>query len=234
MKTIVLIIIVGCFLIAFNSCSKKEVSPTGNTVQNGTVTDIDGNVYKTVTIGTQTWMAENLKVTKYRNGDPIPNITVNSTWAALTSGAYCWYNNSAPNKTIYGALYNWYAVVDSRNLAPTGWHIPTDAEWTTLTTSLGGESVSGGKLKEAGTTHWISPNTGATNSSGFTALPGGFRVKDDRFFDGMGEYGLWWSNTEYPTETKYVLYRDMEFDEASVVRTNDFKYIGISVRCVKD
>jgi uncharacterized protein (TIGR02145 family) len=146
---------------------------TTTDVETNTVTDIDGNIYHTVTIGTQVWMVENLKTTKYRNGDPIPNVTGNA-WAALTTGAYCWYNNDAATyKATYGALYNWYAVADSRNIAPTGWHVPTDAEWTTLTTFLGGESVAGGKLKETGTNHWTSPNTGATNETGFTALPGG-------------------------------------------------------------
>lgn len=226
-----------CLLIAgglfLSNCSKKEDSKTENTTQTGTVSDNEGNTYKTVKIGTQTWMAENLKTTKYKDGTAIPNVTDNTAWKNLVTPGYCWYNNDISNKTQYGALYNWYAV-NTGKLCPSGWHVPSDGEWTILTTFLGGESVSGGKLKEAGTAHWISPNTGATNSSGFTALPGGLRVTDNRFFYGLGEFGLWWSNTEYPTETKYVLYRVMAFDDASVVRTNDFKYMGISVRCIKD
>jgi uncharacterized protein (TIGR02145 family) len=142
------------------------------------VTDGDGNVYNTVTIGTQIWMKGNLKTMKFNYGTSIPNVTDNTTWAGLTSAAYCWYNNDAATyKTTYGALYNWYAVDvasnDGKNVCPAGWHIPSDAEWTTLTDYLGGASVAGSKLKETGTTHWLSPNTGATNESGFTALPGG-------------------------------------------------------------
>ena len=152
-----------------------------------TFTDIDGNVYHAVVIGTQTWMVENLKTTKYSNGDPIPTAVT-----SLTPGAYCMYNNDAVTyKADYGALYNWYAVADSRNIAPAGWHVPTKTDWTTLTDYLGGESVASGKLKENGSSHWLTPNTGATNSSGFTALPGGFY---NYYYDnsyGVGLRGYW-------------------------------------------
>ena len=114
-----------------------------------TVTDIDGNVYRTVKIGTQVWMAEKLKTTRYRNGDPIPNVTDNPQWISLKTGALCWYKNDEANKATYGSLYNWFAVADSRNIAPVGWHVPSDEEWTTLTTCLGGEFFAGGKLIEA-------------------------------------------------------------------------------------
>jgi uncharacterized protein (TIGR02145 family) len=139
-----------------------------------TVKDFEGNVYKTITIGTQTWMADNLRTTKYRNGDAIPEVTDSSAWINLITGAYCNYNNTRNNDTIvsYGRFYNLYAVTDNRNICPTGWHVSTDAEWTTLTDYLGGASVAGDKLKEKGTTHWESPNAGATNEIGFTALPG--------------------------------------------------------------
>jgi len=143
--------------------------------ETGSVTDIDGNVYQTVKIGNQWWMMENLKVTSYRNGEAIPNVTDTTEWYNLTTGAYCYYDNDAYNTTIYGRLYNWYSINDSRSIAPTGWHVPTDEEWTTVINYLGGESVAGGKLKENGTTHWTSPNNGATNESGFSALPGGYR-----------------------------------------------------------
>ncbi|MCB9001260.1 MAG: fibrobacter succinogenes major paralogous domain-containing protein [Bacteroidales bacterium] len=165
------------------------------TTTNGTVTDIDGNTYITVTIGNQVWMAENLKTTHYNDGTAIPNVTDGNEWAALTTGAYCWYSNATAYKDTYGALYNWYAV-NTGKLAPTGWHVATDAEWTTLTTYLGGESVAGGKLKETDTTHWASPNTGATNETGFTALPGGYRGRGGAF-GGIGGYGYWWSATEF-------------------------------------
>ncbi|MBI5010148.1 MAG: fibrobacter succinogenes major paralogous domain-containing protein, partial [Bacteroidia bacterium] len=137
------------------------------------VSDIDGNVYQTVTIGTQVWMKENLKTTKLNDGIALPNVIDNAAWAALTTTGYCWYNNDATTyKSTYGALYNWYAV-NTGKLCPIGWHVPSDDEWTLLTTFRGGYSVAGGKLKETGTLHWTSPNTGATNETGFTALPGG-------------------------------------------------------------
>jgi len=197
-----------------------------------TVTDIDGNVYNTVTIGTQVWMAENLKTTKYNDNTSIPLVTDNTAWAALTTSGYCWYNNDAATyKATYGALYNWHTV-NTGKLCPTGWHVPTDAEWTTLTTYLGGEGVAGGKLKETGTAHWISPNTGATNETGFTALPGGFRDYNGPCYY-IGSYGLWWSSTEYST-TSSAWRRTMHYDNTSVLRDYFDKRLGFSVRCVRD
>ena len=227
-----LVIIVMIVMFA-SSCSKS--GDTNDSTQSGIVTDIDGNVYHTVTIGTQIWMVENLKTTKYRNGDPIPNITVNASWATLTNGAYCWYNNdAATNKATYGALYNWFAVVDSRNLAPTGWHVPTDAEWTTLTTYLGGEPVAGGKLKETGTSHWLSPNTSATNAIGFTALPGGgfYLIFSSGEFGDFGYNGSWWSNTAI--DATYAFCRSLYYNFADVGRRDSEKQCGFSIRCVKD
>jgi len=138
---------------------------------NNTETDYDGNVYHTVTIGTQIWMVENLKTTHYRNGDPIPNVPDNTQWSNLTTSAYCNYNNDANNAKTYGLLYNWYAAINSLNICPVGWHVPSANEWKKLETYMGGVGVAGGKMKEAGTTHWISPNTKAGNSSGFSGLP---------------------------------------------------------------
>ncbi len=205
-----------------------QVSFTTSSTSGSTVTDIDGNVYNTVTIGTQVWMVENLKTTKYRNGDPIPNVTVDATWGGLTTGAYCWYNNDAATyKATYGALYNWYAVADSRNIAPAGWHVPTDAEWTTLTTYLGGENVAGDKLKEVGTAHWITTNTGVTNISGFTALPGGYRNM------GIGNYSFWWSSTEnFAAATIWI--RKMYISYSNVAREDWPKNEGFYVRCLRD
>ena len=131
------------------------------------VTDVDGNRYTTVKIGTQVWMVENLKVTRYRNGDPIPNVTDNNSWNVLTTDAYCNYNNDTANVSAYGRLYNWYAVNDNRKIAPTGWHVPSDEEWATLGDFLGGNNIAGGKMKEPGTTHWISPNPVVNQSCGF-------------------------------------------------------------------
>ena len=196
-----------------------------------TVTDYDGNVYQTVLIGDQCWMMENLKVTHYRNGDPIPHVTDGGEWDDLSTGAYCEYNDPA-NVATYGRLYNWYAVDDSRNLAPEGWHVPTDAEWQTLVDYLGGASVAGGKMKEAGTTHWNPPNAGATNESGFTALPGGFRSGD--FFDAMGNVAYFWSSTEYEYDSSRVLSRYLNYISSQVGLEFNYKQAGFSVRCVRD
>src|SRR5574344_1448460 len=196
----------------------------------GSITDIDGNTYKTVTIGTQTWMAENLKVTKYNDGIAIPNVTDNTAWSELTTGALCDYDNPPSNSETYGKLYNWHAV-NTGKLCPTGWHVPSDAEWTELTDYLGGTSVVDGKLKETGTTHWASLNTGATNETGFTALPGGGR--DYRgTFGGIGYTGHWWSATEYGATNAWDRYIS---DYNSIVyRYRYAKEVGFSVRCVRD
>jgi len=196
----------------------------------GTMTDIDGNTYKTVTIGTQTWMAENLKVTKYNDGTAIPNVTDETAWSSLTTGAYCNYNNDPSTAATYGRLYNWYAV-NTGKLCPTGWHVPTDAEWETLREYLGGYEVAGGKLKETGTTHWNSPNEGATNASGFTALPGGGRYNDGTF-DYIGDNGIWWSSTE--GSTSYALGWYLNYNNYNLTYNNSSKVDGFSVRCVRD
>jgi uncharacterized protein (TIGR02145 family) len=197
-----------------------------------TVTDVEGNVYNTVQIGSQCWMKQNLKTTKYRNGTSItyPGSN-NTTWQNNTTGAYAWYNNNIANKNTYGALYNWYAVANTNNLCPTGWHVPTNAQWTVLTTYLGGESVAAGKMKETGTSHWNSPNTGATNSSGFTALPGGYRDYGGTFY-GVGSTGSWWSATEYGTYSAWNRY--LYYDFSGVYRSYPNKVDGFSVRCVRD
>ena len=196
----------------------------------GTVNDIDGNIYKTIGIGSQTWMAENLKTTKYNDGTSIPIVTDGTAWAALSTPGYCWYNNDeATYKAIYGALYNWYTVGTGK-LCPTGWHVPSDAEWTTLTTYLGGEYVAGGKLKETGTTHWTNTNEWVTNEMGFTALPGGNRINGGAF-SSVGLIGDWWSDTETGA---YVWYRLMFYSGINVGRSSSGKQIGSSVRCVRD
>jgi uncharacterized protein (TIGR02145 family) len=224
--------IMGMLLMLTNGCKKNDSGNPTKPSDETTVRDIDGNVYHTVTIGSQVWMVENLKTTKYRNGDPIPNVTDNTAWSNLTTGAYCNYNNNSDNATTYGRLYHWYAVTDSRNIAPAGWHIPTDAEWTTLTTYLGGENVSGGKLKETGTAHWLSPNTGATNETGFTSLPGGYRSNYGAFYD-IGHIAYWWSSTESSMTTAWC--RSMYYNTSNVLRSGGLKEnAGFSVRCVKD
>jgi uncharacterized protein (TIGR02145 family) len=189
--------------------------------------------YQSVSICCQSWMTNNLNVTEYRNGDPIPKVTDETEWGALTSGAYCYHlNDSATYAATYGKLYNWYAVNDPRGLAPQGWHIPTDFEWTTLGTCLGGDAVAGGPMKEIGTTHWTPPpNYGATNLSGFTALPGGYRDDAGSFY-GNVDFGIWWSSTE--NELLYIWYRSLSFNNVELSRNAWPKSAGFSVRCLKD
>jgi uncharacterized protein (TIGR02145 family) len=201
-----------------------------------TVSDVDGNSYPTVIIGTQVWMAENLKTTKYNDGSIIPLVTDGAAWTALSTPGYCFYNNDAPTyKAIYGTLYNCYALDavsnGGKNVCPTGWHVPSDAEWTILTDYLGGESVAGAKIKEAGTSHWYSPNTGATNESGFTALPGGFR-NINGIFNLLGYYGNWWTSTQFNTVNNWV--RTITWNSLSVSKPYNDKRDGFSVRCLKD
>jgi len=179
----------------------------------GTVSDIDGNIYKTIKIGTQTWMAENLKTTRYNDGTPIYLVTDNTTWTNLTTGAYCWYNNAISHKAVYGALYNWNAV-NTGKLAPTGWHVPTTAELLTISGA-----------KETGFNHWISPNTGGTNESGFTALPNGIRYVEG-VFGGIGIFAFIWSSSA----GMMAVYNDQSFISVG----SGHKTGGFSVRCVKD
>jgi len=201
------------------------------TVCGQTVSDVDGNTYKTVKIGNQVWIAENLKTTKYNDGTPIPLVTDLDSWKALTTPAYCWFDNKKEDfAAIYGALYNWRAV-NTGKLCPTGWHVPSNPEWVTLTKGLGGRNVAGGKLKEAGNVHWKSPNIGADNETGFTALPGG-RRNSGGVFSGNGEMGYWWSATEI--NVNHAAYRGMGYLEMSVDIYNYIKICGFSVRCLKD
>jgi len=209
-------------IILIQSC-KKEVD--------NTIKDIDGNLYNNaVTIGTQVWMVENLRTTKYNNGDSIGTTT--SDIANESTPKYQWaYDGDESNAATYGRLYTWYAVADSRNVCPTGWHVPTDDDWTTLTTFLGGEDVAGGKLKETGTSHWLAPSTGVTNESNFTALPGGYRNFDGTF-GYLPSRGFWWSSTEHSTSLGY--YRTMSSIFYFVGRDGTNKQFGFSVRCLKD
>ena len=197
------------------------------------IDSLDNERYKTVKIGTQVWMAENLKSTKYRNGDIIgttSRATLNISGESTPK--YQWACDGNENKVaIYGRLYTWYAITDSRNVCPTGWHVPNDAEWTTLTTYLGGVSVAGDKLKETRTTHWQSPNTGATNETGFTALPSGYRDGDGAY-NVFGYYSIWWSSSEYSTKGAYL--RVVSYENGSVARSSEDRRRGFSVRCLRD
>lgn len=201
-----------------------------NSEPGATITDIDGNVYNTVTIGSQIWMKENLKVSKYRNGSAIPTGLSDSLWINTSSGAYAIYNNNAANNTTYGKLYNWFAVADPRGLCPAGWHVPTDAEWTTLENFLGGQTVAGGKMKSVSSL-WQSPNTGATNESGFSGLPGGYRYFNGSY-NSIGDYGYWWSSTEYSTTDAWA--RNLDYSNSNSNQYNLIEQNGFSVRCLRD
>jgi len=218
-----------------NSCgnsSCKNITVTVSTFTCGTSTiTYNGVTYNTVQIGSQCWLKENLKTTHYNDGTSIPNVTDNAIWETTTSGAYCCYDNNPSNCNTYGALYNWYAV-NTDKLCPNGWHVPSDAEWTTLVNYLGGASVAGGALKEAGTSHWSSPNTSATNSSGFSALPGGYRLGSGGSFNNLGHYGYWWSSTE--DYEGYAWGRTLYNNHASVGRISYDESYGFSVRCLRD
>ena len=174
-------------------------------------------------------MAENLRATKYNDGTPLPNVTGETEWNNLTTPAYCWYDNfEASFKNPYGALYNWHTVYTGK-LSPTGWHVPTDIEWQTLIDTLGGNEFAGGKLKEIGTMHWDSPNTGATNERGFTALPGGcWQVN----FGGMGTFGFFWTYTSNNQLSSYRVILDYRYESVQIRETQN--YNGYSVRCIKD
>jgi len=209
----------------------------------GTVTDVDGNVYQTIQIGNQEWMAENLKVTRYRNGEAIPHITDGAEWGDLYTGAYCSYDNNDSNIVIYGLLYNWFTVSDIRNLAPTGWHVPTDMEWKQLEMYLGMSQEDangsgwrgtdeGGKLKETGTMYWKTPNEGATNSSCFSARPGGHRSTGDGTSYYICRIAHFWTSTSFGTNSAYR--RALWFDSAGVGRDYNYTQDGNSVRCVRD
>jgi uncharacterized protein (TIGR02145 family) len=217
--------IVGAFIILSNSCKKDDD-------ENFAVKDADGNGYHSVTIGTQVWLVENLRTTKFNDGSAIPVVTDKKAWEALTTAGVCTYNNTSNSDTInnYGRLYNWFAV-NSGKLGPKGWHVATEAEWNTLITYLGGETVAGGHLKELGTTHWTSPNTGADNTSGFTALPGSFR-NNDGTYGGIGDGSNWWTSTESSTLSAW--YRGVYSDSSYINKYSYYKTFGFSVRCLKD
>ncbi|MBN2412461.1 fibrobacter succinogenes major paralogous domain-containing protein [candidate division KSB1 bacterium] len=221
---------------------EKETDNTNPKAETGTLTDIDGNVYKTVRIGEQWWTAENLKVTHYRNGDAIPKVTDSTEWINLTTGAFCYYDNDSNKAAVYGALYNWYVINDSRNIVPVGWNVPRDEDWKQLEIFLGMSPIvadstgwrgtnEGGKMKETGTTHWNSLNEGATNESGFTALPAGYLNSNNHVFNDMGNSTLFWSATE--VQDVRAWFRLLGYYNAYINRSHSHKRHGLSVRLVK-
>jgi uncharacterized protein (TIGR02145 family) len=224
-------------LVIFNTTNNKlEYRSSGIWVSLSESTNSSSNsavFLPTIVIGNQQWMKENLDVLTYRNGDVIPQVTDASAWASLTTGAWCYVNNDPANGTKYGKLYNWYALTDPRGLAPNGWHIPTDEEWTILTNKLSGLSSAGGAMKQAGTTTWLTPNDGATNASSFSALPGSYRINNGAFeTNGLGDFGAWWSSSEFNTSNAWM--RLLDSMNPTVLRINSYKSLGLSVRCIRD
>tara|TARA_Y100001935_G_scaffold240126_1_gene228401 strand:- start:30 stop:773 length:744 start_codon:yes stop_codon:yes gene_type:complete len=238
------ILMITLVILSMVSCNKDE-QPTPNNPLNGrttavfnpdksygSMTDIDGNIYKTIKIGNQTWMAENLRVTKYNNGDAIPNIVDNEKWASLTTGAFCNYNNTSDLDTIatYGRLYNWYAVADTRGIAPEGWRVPTVADWNELIDLLGGDTIASNALKEVGIYHWEDPYE-SSNSSGFTAMPSGWRYLSESFTS-IGFYSDYWTVTEASLTHAAFLY--LYFHSSRVNKGINYKPNGYAVRLIKE
>ena len=220
-KWLPFLLIAGLIFVNFG-CEKKK-DPEDR------ITDADGNVYTSVTIGDQVWMKENLRTTHFSDGSPIRLISDNTEWSQASEAGYCWYNNELSQKDIYGALYNWYAA-NKTSLCPAGWHVSTNDEWTALVAFLGGESVAGRELKEAGTSHWISTAADVTNSSSFTALPGGFRSNGNGTFTSLGQIGNFWSIVLNGLER----YRQMTSAGSDAKLYLGSATNGFSVRCVRD
>lgn len=210
--------------------SSAQPKPTPTSGYGPNITDIDGNTYKTVYIGTQHWMAENLKVSKYNNGTTIPNVTDDTQWNNLTTDAWCYYNNDANKNTSYGKLYNWN-VVNKSNVCPLKWRLPTYDEWTVLANYLGGENIAGSKMKDTSNIFWsqVTPEK-FNNISLFTGIPGGSRSNNGSFWD-LTENGRWWSSTE--SNTYYAWARQLNYG-SNFTRVNSHKGFGLSIRCIKD
>jgi uncharacterized protein (TIGR02145 family) len=220
---------------ATNSAGTAYGAEITFTTEDGVV-DADGNAYHIASITsngiTKTFMTENLRTTKYNDGTDIPLVANATTWAGLTTPGYCWYNNDLTTYgNTYGALYNWYTV-NTGKLAPSGWHVTTRAEWTALITFLGGEDVAGGKLKETGTEHWLSPNTDASNTIGFNGLAGGDRGSNGSFYN-YGEFSFWWTSTEDASGYGYYYYINYNSSKTYEMLSDSYKY-GLSVRLIKD
>jgi uncharacterized protein (TIGR02145 family) len=195
------------------------------------VIDFDGNSYPTIIINGQEWMSENLRTTSYSNGDPIGNVDNENFWAVLNNGAWAYNYNDASNEYPYGKLYNWYAVIDNRNICPIGWHVPNKNEYTVIIDYIGGESIAGGKMKSTGTQYWQIPNTDATNESGFSGLPGGSR-SEAGVFQEVGNNGTWWSSSESTTFNSWSWI--MSYNIGNAGWCNCKRRVGSSVRCIKN
>ncbi|MCL2132023.1 MAG: hypothetical protein FWH36_06185 [Lentimicrobiaceae bacterium] len=229
MKKITFLSIMLVLMVAFVGCNPDPVDPPNPPEPDTLIRDGDGNIYTEITIGEQTWLKENLKTTKYNDGTPLVNAVENAAWASNTSGAYCWYNNSESNKNTYGALYNFQATIGGK-ICPKGWHVSFNREWDDLIYGLGGAANAGGALKEEGVAHW-EVGAGATNESGFTALPNGQRLSDGTFEKLRSTAVFWSQDAISPLEaTFYYLQADLN----SVIRESTKKECGFAIRCVKD
>ncbi|MEO8587750.1 MAG: fibrobacter succinogenes major paralogous domain-containing protein [Flavobacteriales bacterium] len=238
-------------LLSLPGCQKDDQPPTQQTivlhidtvlVPPNAVADVSGNIYSTIHIGSQRWMAGNLRTSHYSNGDPIPYVPDGTEWTSLTTGAWSNYDCDAAYDVLYGKLYNWYTVSDSRNVCPAGWHVPTDADWMEMeqvlgvtvsdldnTGSRGVAANAGGQMKADGL--WNSPNTGATDSSGYSAFPSGQRSLGG-IFNNIGTKGHWWSISEYDTDMGWL--RELSYNNAGIYRLYNYKTLGLSIRCVED
>lgn len=233
---VVLLVLWGCEekepIKPDNPLNGKTTAVFNSNLSYGKMSDIEGNEYKTITIGSQTWMAENLRTTRYRNGDSIPNVIENSEWGNLSTGAFCNYNNSTNEDSIatFGRLYNWFAVSDDRGLAPKGWRVPDVYDWEILTVYLGGDSLASSNLKEVGNTHWGDPFD-SNNCSGFTALPSGRRYLVQNF-SGIGYYSVYWTSSEFENTKAGFLY--LFCYDSFVWKGLNYKQNGYAIRCIKD
>lgn len=217
-------ILASMMLLVITTCNKSEMNTD-------IITDIDGNVYHTIIIGEQVWISKNLRTTRFNDGTNIPNVLHGTEWSGMSTPAYCWFNNDdSLYRITYGGLYNWYAV-NTGKLCPEGWRVPDESDWIRLTDQLKGESAAGGKLKETGTLFWNSPNTAATNETGFTALPGGLRLPKGKF-DYLGKYCIWWSSSSNNNHNAWC--RLLNYENSLVYRFDDDKRTGLSIRCVRD
>lgn len=227
-----LLVVAGLLLVLATSCSEKGLLQEKSASLNfGTMKDQDSNTYKTIKIGSQVWMAENLRTTKYTDGTPIPNIVDDKDFHNMTTGALCNYNNDPITGDTYGCLYNWYAVSSSHKIAPDGWHVPTEKDWAVLSNFLGGDNIAGGKMKEIGSNHWDTTNIGASDMYGFSALPAGARAENGEF-SFLGTAGYWWSSSE--GNNKSALLRGTANSAGSLLLLYYFKDYGFSIRLVKD
>ena len=197
-----------------------------------TVTDVDGNTYNAISIGNQIWLTENLKVTKYNDQVPISLVLDDASWSTQTEPAYCYYQGDIANANGYGNLYNWHVVNNAKNVCPSGYYVPSIADWEELITFVGGNAVAGGKLKEMGLEHWLDPNTGADNSSSFTLLPSGWRANNNGFYENLSYMAFVWSSTSVDAQSSSIIL--VGYDSPACYTSDSHILTGLPIRCLKD